>query len=133
VKEPGGQFVMRSSLFSFGFVARPLAAAALMSSLACESRRTESPFSAAETNQALAPAKQLRPRCYDSSSLARAKKKLTLAFDLEVAPSGGVRATPTFADPEDPEVIECVRHELNKIVFPARGRDRLNLHFEMGP
>jgi len=55
-----------------------------------------------------------------------------LDFQLEISPSGSVRATPTFAAPEDPEIIECVRHELNTIVFPARGRDRLDLHFEMG-
>jgi len=81
----------------------------------------------------LAPARQLRPRCYDASSLARAKTKIKLTFQLEVAPSGNVRATPTFAEPENPELIECVRHELNKIVFPARGRDRFDLNFEMGP
>jgi hypothetical protein len=123
-------FSSSSRLYS---IILPLVALLLLSSFACESRRTESPFSAAETNQALAPARQLRPRCYESSSLAQAKKKITLAFDLEVAPSGAVRATPTFADPEDPGLIECVRHELNTIVFPARGRDRLKLHFEMGP
>jgi hypothetical protein len=55
-----------------------------------------------------------------------------LDFKLEIDPSGAVRAIPAFADPDDPEVIECVRHELNKIRFPARGRDRLDLHFEMG-
>ena len=118
--------------FNFHPALWPLAAITLLASFACESRRTESPFSAAETNQALAPARQLRPRCYDSSALARAKKKITLAFQLEIAPSGEVRATPTFADPEDPEIIECVRHELNTIVFPPRGRDRLDLRFEMG-
>ena len=123
---------MLSFSSNFRIVVWPLAAFALLASLACESRRTESPFSAAETNQALAPARQLRPRCYDASALARAKRKITLAFQLEIAPSGQVRATPTFADPEDPEIIECVRHELNTIVFPARGRDRLDLHFEMG-
>jgi len=123
---------MHSFLSNIRFVVWPLAALALQASFACESRRTESPFSAAETNQALAPAKQLRPRCYDSSALARANKRIVLDFQLEVAPSGSVRATPTFAAPEDPEIIECVRHELNTIVFPARGRDRLDLHFEMG-
>ena len=102
-------------------------------SLGCSSRQpAASPFSAAETNQALAPAKQLRPRCYDASALARAGKKIVLDFKLEIAASGEVRALPTFADPDDPEVIECVRHELNTIRFPARGRDRLELHFEMG-
>jgi hypothetical protein len=123
---------MLSFSTNFRFLLRPLAGLALMGSFACESRRTESPFSADETNQALSPAKQLRPRCYDSSALARAKKGIVLDFQLEIAPSGSVRATPTFAAPEDPEIIECVRHVLNTIVFPARGRDRLDLHFEMG-
>ncbi len=123
---------MLSFLTNFRLLVRPVAAVALMASFACESRRAESPFSAAETNQALAPARQLRPRCYDSSALARAKKRIVLDFQLEIAPSGSVRATPTFVAPEDPEIVECVRHELNTIVFPARGRDRLDLHFEMG-
>ena len=115
---------VRSALVLASFVLGPLA---------CSSRQpAASPFSADETNQALAPAKQLRPRCYDSSALARAKKKIVLDFKLEVAPSGSVRAIPTFADPDDPEVIECVRNELNQIRFPARGHDRLELHFEMG-
>ncbi|HEY0465201.1 MAG TPA: hypothetical protein VGC79_13370 [Polyangiaceae bacterium] len=118
----------------FRFFARPLLAAlTLLVCFACATPESKSPFTAAETNQALAPARQLRPRCYDGSALARAKTKITLAFQLEVAATGGVRATPTFAKPEDPEIIECVRHELNAIVFPARGRDRLNLNFEMGP
>ncbi len=124
---------MLASLSRLSFHVLPLAAAALLACVACESQRTESPFSAAETNQALAPARQLRPRCYDPSPLAQAKTKIVLDFQLEVAPSGSVRATPTFAKPEDPEIVECVRHELNTIVFPARGRDRLDLHFEMGP
>jgi hypothetical protein len=91
-----------------------------------------SPFSAAETDQALAPVRRLRARCYDSSALARAGKKVVLDFKLEVEPSGSVRAIPTFAEPGDPEIIECVRGELNRVRFPARGRDRLDLHFEMG-
>jgi hypothetical protein len=124
---------MLSCLPDFRLVVWPLATFALLTSSACTSPPSKSPFSAAETNHALAPARQLRPRCYASSALARAKQKITLDFQLEVASSGAVRATPTFAEPDDPEIIECVRHELNNIVFPARGRDRLNLHFEMGP
>jgi hypothetical protein len=113
---------------------RSLVAATVVCSLGCGSRQpAASPFSAAETNQALAPARQLRPHCYDSSTLAHAGKGIVLDFKLEVEASGAVRALPTFAEPDDPEVIECVRHELNQIRFPARGRDRLNLHFEMGP
>jgi len=80
----------------------------------------------------MAPAQQLRLRCYDPSALAHAGKKIVLDFRLEVAPSGVVHAIPTFADPDDPEVIECVRRELNQIRFVAHGRDRFDLHFEMG-
>ncbi|HYP75820.1 MAG TPA: hypothetical protein VER12_07695 [Polyangiaceae bacterium] len=127
-------FTHLSLYFTYSrLVVSSIAPLALLASLSCTSQPSVSPFSAAEANQALAPARQLRPRCYESSSLARAKQKITLEFQLEVAPSGAVRATPTFAEPEDPELIECARHELNKIVFPARGRDRLHLHFEMGP
>jgi len=118
---------------NFYFVLRCVLAVASVCLLGCSSRQpAASPFSTAETNQALAPAQQLRPRCYDSSALARAGKKIVLDFKLEIEPSGAVRAIPTFADPDDPEVIECVRRELNAIRFPARGRDRLDLHFEMG-
>jgi len=91
-----------------------------------------SPFSAAETDRALEPAKHLRERCYDSSALARAGKKIALDFKLEIERSGHVHSFPTYAEPDDPEIIECVRHELDRIEFPARGRDRLDLHFEMG-
>jgi len=121
---------MHSVLVNFRLSVWPLAALAVV---ACASPPSKSPFTADETNQALAPARQLRRRCYDDSRLGRAKQKITLGFQLEVAASGAVRATPTFAEPDDPEIIECVRHELNAIVIPARGRDRLNLHFEMGP
>ena len=124
---------MLFQLSNFCFPVRSLVAATFVCWLGCGSRQpAASPFSAAETNQALAPAQRLRPRCYDSSALARAGKKIVLDFQLEVEPSGAVRAIPTFADPDDPEVIECVRRELNEIRFPARGRDRLDLHFEMG-
>jgi hypothetical protein len=124
---------MLFQLSNFYFRVRSLFAATVVCSFGCGSGQpAASPFSAAETNQALAPAQQLRPRCYDSSALARAGKKIVLDFKLEVEPSGAVRAIPTFAAPDDPDVIECVRHELNQIRFPARGRDRLDLHFEMG-
>ena len=110
-----------------------LGAAALVLISACSSRQpAASPYTAAETNEALAPAKQLRARCYDSSALGKAKKKIVLDFKLEVEPAGTVRAIPVFVEPDEPEIIECVRHVLNEIKFPARGRDRLDLHFEMG-
>jgi hypothetical protein len=43
-----------------------------------------------------------------------------------------VQAIPTFADPEEPALIECLRHGLNEVRFPARARDRLDLHLELG-
>jgi hypothetical protein len=114
--------------------ARQTAVAVLLACLsACSSPPPPaSPFSAAETDQALSPVRRLRARCYDSSALAHAGKKIVLDFKLEVEPSGSVRAIPTFVEPDDPEIIECVRNELNQVRFPARGRDRLDLHFEMG-
>lgn len=122
-------FLLSKLLFS----RKSALAASLSCALGCASQPpAASPFSVAETNQALAPAGRLRPRCYDGSALARAKRRIVLDFALEVKASGAVRATPTFAEPADPEVIECVRHELDTIRFPARGRDRLVLHFEMG-
>ena len=114
--------------------AQHVAVAALLAGLgACSSQQpAASPFSTAETEQALAPVRRLRAHCYDSSALAHAGKKIVLDFKLEVEPSGSVRAIPIFVEPDDPEVIECVRNELNQVRFPARGRDRLDLHFEMG-
>jgi hypothetical protein len=123
---------MPFALFNFRGQVRALAGAALGSLACCSRPPAASPFSVAETNQALAPVKQLRKRCYESSALARAGQRIALDFRLEIAPSGSVHAIPTFAKPDDPETIECVRRELNALRFPARGHDRLLLHFEMG-
>jgi hypothetical protein len=115
------------------FAVRFLVAASVAGSLGCWSRPApRSQLSDAQTNQALASVKELRPRCYDPSALARAGTKIVLDFRLEVELSGSVRAVPVFAEPDDPDVIECVRRELNQIRFPAHGRDRFDLHFEMG-
>lgn len=116
------------------FPTRCLIATSLVCWFGCGPRpQPADPLSDAETNRALAPAAELRPRCYDPSAVARVGKKIVLDFRLEVARSGTVRAIPTFAEPDDPEVIECVRRELNQIRFSAHGRDRFELHFEMGP
>src|ERR1700753_2124001 len=69
----------------------------------------KSPFTDAETNQALAPVRGLRAHCYDSSALAQAHQKIVLDFELEVEPSGTVRAIPKLVQPKSPEVVECVR------------------------
>lgn len=54
-------------------------------------------------------------------------------FKLEILASGAVRALPTLAEPREPELVECMRHALDELRFPAKGRDRLELHFELGP
>jgi len=90
-------------------------------------------YSAAEVDQALLPVKALRARCYAGSAAARAGHAATFAFSVQIAASGHVQAIPTFADPEEPPLIECLRHGLNELRFPARARDRLELHLELRP
>jgi len=62
---------------------------------------------------------------------ARAGRTATFEFSLQVLESGHVRSVPTFADPEEPALIECLRHGLDDVRFPARARDRLDLRFEL--
>jgi hypothetical protein len=99
--------------------------------LGCTSRPTSSPFTAAEIDRALAPTRTLRARCYLGSAAARAARPAVFEVTLQVEASGRVRAVPTFASPEEPALIECVRRALDDLRFPARGRDRLQLHFEL--
>jgi len=96
-------------------------------------RPTPSPFSRAETDQALAPARDLRQRCYVGTRFERERQRLTLEFRLNVAADGRVRSVPTWIEPEDPELVECVRHRLDELRFPVRGRDHVDVHFELGP
>jgi hypothetical protein len=99
---------------------------------ACASRAPASPFSSAEIDHALAPLKSLEARCYAGSESGRSARLAVLDFSLEVAASGSVKAVPTFAEPEEPALLECLRQALDRLVFPARGRDRLQLHLELG-
>lgn len=92
-----------------------------------------SPYSRAETDAALAPARDLRARCYAGTELERARQRVTLDYDLNVDRDGAVRSVPRAVDPDQPALVECVRHRLNELRFPARGRDRLSVHFELGP
>jgi len=96
-------------------------------------RPTPSPFSRAETDQALAPARDLRQRCYVGTRFERARQRLTLEFRLNVDADGRVRSVPTWIEPEDPELVECARHRLDELRFPARARDHVDVHFELGP
>ena len=107
-----------------------MALAALV--LSCTTGQKPPPYTSAEVDQAFVSVKGLRARCYAGSAAARAGRTATFDFSLLVATSGQVQAIPTFASPEEPELIECLRHGLNEVRFPARARDRLNLHLEIG-
>lgn len=100
--------------------------------MAC-SRLQPSPFTVAETDGALAPARDLRARCYVGTALERAGRTASLDYDLNVAADGSVRSVPRQVLPDDPLLVECVRHRLDELRFPARGKDHLNVHFELGP
>ena len=90
-------------------------------------------YTSAEIDQALAGIKALRARCYAGSAAGRAGRPAKFEFSVQVEESGQVRAVPTFADPEEPALIECLRHGLNELRFPPRGRDRVELRLELGP
>jgi len=110
---------------------RYLALAAV--AVSCSHRPLAAVYSSAEVDQALAGVKALRARCYAGSAAARAGRPATFEFSVQVEESGEVRAVPTFADPEEPALIECLRHGLNDLRFPPRGRDRFDLRLELGP
>jgi hypothetical protein len=78
------------------------------------------PFTQAETEQALAPAADLRQRCYAGTELERRGVRATLDYDLHVSSDGSVRAVPLFVEPDEPRLVECVRHRLDSLRFPAR-------------
>jgi hypothetical protein len=102
---------------------------------ACTSAWNESgpPFSRAETDRALAPVQRLEARCYAGSSSARAKQPVRFVFMLYVDGQGQVHAEPKIAEPSVPEMIECVRHQLDTLRFPAKGKsDQVQLDFEFG-
>ena len=101
--------------------------------VACASRPPSSPFSAQEVTRALEPVKRLETLCYQPSDNGRTSQRVVMDFNLEVQESGAVTSVPTLAEPWEPTLVECFRHALNELRFPAKGRDRLELHFELGP
>jgi hypothetical protein len=105
---------------------------ALLLLAACGPPRA-APFTQAETDAALAPARDLRARCYVGTALERAGTKVVLGYDLNVAADGSVRSVPRYVEPEEPALVECVRHRLDELRFPARAKDHLNVDFELGP
>lgn len=92
-----------------------------------------SPFTPAETDAALAPARDLGARCYAGTELEHAGRVVTLDYALNVSAEGTVSSVPRRVEPDRPELVECVRHRLNQLRFPARGKDHLEVHFELGP
>lgn len=100
---------------------------------ACANRPARSPFTQSELDHALAPARSLRERCYVPSAAARSAKRAVLEFSLQIEATGSARAVPTFASPEQPALVECARRLLDELRFPERGRDRLQLRFELRP
>jgi hypothetical protein len=103
-----------------------------MVALSCTRYPKPAPYTAAEVDHALAGLKGLRARCYAGSDAARAGRAAQFDFSMQISESGQVQAIPTFASPEEPALIECLRHGLNEVRFPARARDRLDLHLELG-
>ena len=101
--------------------------------LSCGNAIPPSPFTAAETDQALAPVHKIEARCYSASQSARDAQRVLLGFRLEIDASGRVQAIPTQAEPREPALIECVRLALNELRFPAKGHDRVELDLQLGP
>jgi hypothetical protein len=116
-------------------VGRGVGSAAWVVCVACTSAWSESgppPFTAAETNRALAPVKGLESRCYEGSESQRANRIVWLQFVLYVDEHGAVRSDPVAGDLE-PRVIECLRAGLDSLKFPAKGeRDQLRLDVQLG-
>lgn len=100
--------------------------------LACAPPRP-APFTREETDSALAPARDLWQRCYADTELARSGQVVTLDYGLNVAADGSVTSVPRQVNPERPELVECVRLRLNQLRFPARAKDHVGVHFELGP
>ncbi|RYZ10073.1 MAG: hypothetical protein EOO73_00385 [Myxococcales bacterium] len=92
-----------------------------------------SPFTPAETDAALAPARDLWSRCYAGTELERQGRLATLDYSLDVAADGSVTSVPRRVEPDLPVLVECARERLNQLRFPVRGRDHLDVHFELGP
>jgi hypothetical protein len=111
-------------------------AAALVLAIGCTSAWNDTgppPFTAAETNKALAPVPHLKARCYDGSQAKRQGKLARLTYVLYVQEDGRVHTEPIAAEPWDPELIDCMRRGLDEIKFPSKGEtDQVRLEFELG-
>jgi hypothetical protein len=75
----------------------------------------------------------LESRCYAGSDAQRAKRTVQIQYVLYVDERGAVRSEPVGGD-LDPKLIECMRHGLDALKFPAKGeRDQLRLVAQLGP
>jgi hypothetical protein len=100
---------------------------------ACTSGRgSPPPFSAAETDRALRPLKELEPRCYAKSQSKLEKRAVRLEFVLYVDERGAVRSDPVVVDPRDAALTECLRAGLDALQFPAKGEsDQIRVSFDL--
>lgn len=90
------------------------------------------PYTAAETDRALRPLKELEPRCYSQSQSKLEKRAVRLEFVLYVDERGAVRSDPVLVDPHDAALTECLRAGLNALQFPAKGeRDQIRVSFDL--
>jgi hypothetical protein len=122
-----------SGLWSSGLCAAFLALACTSS--ACTSAWNETgppPFTAAETNDALKPVKQLESQCYAGSESQQKQLVVHLEFVLYVDAQGNVSSDPVGGDLAPP-LIECMRKGLDTLKFPAKGAtDQLHLSVQLG-
>ena len=91
------------------------------------------PFTAAETNRALAPVASLKARCYEQSRTKQQGQYARLTYVLHVREDGRVHSEPIEAQPWDPELIDCLRRGLDEVRFPSKGKtDQVVMEFELG-
>jgi hypothetical protein len=100
--------------------------------IAC-GRPAPTPFTNDETDRALEPARDLKQRCYAGTRFETARQLAIVDYRLNVDAQGRVRSVPRVVNPDDPALVECVRHRLDELRFPARAKDHIDVHFEFGP
>lgn len=100
---------------------------------ACAPPHVAAPYTDAEIDRALTPVRGLRARCYAPSRSAAQRARVVVDFTLAVEDDGAVRSRPKYASADDAELLECLRHGLDALRFPARGREWLRVHLELGP
>lgn len=107
---------------------------AIVALAGCTSGRSGGPppYTAAETERALRPLKELEPRCYAQSESKQQNRAVRLEFVLYVDARGAVRSDPVLVDPRDAALTECLRAGLDSLHFPAKGEpDQIRVSFDL--